>query len=183
MEYKQRLKEQIGVLEAYNRGVLFGNSPGATSWEIATLGLHAAIKGDVEKEQVSERGKYLATAFLISSDRRRYSELILLLKSDYAKQQNNYPKNITDIYGLMVAFESTRPTSVTRGDGDHGGGGGAGRKIEYWRCGGNHMKRDFPKRTKDKENKEKDREDVKNKRVEVTGGQVHAMFTSSGDVP
>ena len=55
-EYKQRFKEQIEVLEAYNGGVLFGNSQGATAREIATLGLDAETEGDVEKAQTSERG-------------------------------------------------------------------------------------------------------------------------------
>ena len=81
----------------------------------------------------------MATAFLLSSDRRRYSELILSLKNDYTKQQKNYPKTLTEMYGLMVDFEPTRYTSVsggrnggmnfgnvaaepgTEGDGDHGG--------------------------------------------------------------
>ena len=31
LEYKQRFKEQNEMLEAYNRGVLFGNSPGSTA--------------------------------------------------------------------------------------------------------------------------------------------------------
>ena len=72
------------MLEAYNRGVLFGNSPGATAREIATLGLETEIRADVEKAQVSARGKYLATAFLLSSERRRYGELVLSLNNDYA---------------------------------------------------------------------------------------------------
>ena len=46
-EYKQRFKEQIEVLEAYNGGVLFGNRPGATAREIATLGLNAEMEGDI----------------------------------------------------------------------------------------------------------------------------------------
>ena len=87
-EYKQRFKEKIKVLEAYNRGVLFGNSPGATAREIATLGLDAEIEVDVEKAQTLARGEYLATAFLLRLDRRRYGELILLLKNDYAKQHH-----------------------------------------------------------------------------------------------
>ena len=61
--YKQRFKEQIEVLEAYNRGVLFSNSPGAMAREITTLGLDAEIKAYVEKSQMSARGKYLVTAF------------------------------------------------------------------------------------------------------------------------
>ena len=115
--------------------------------EIATLGLDAEIKGDVKKAQASARGKYLATAFLLSSDRRRYSELILSLKNDYAKQQKNYPKTLTDMYGLMVAFDPTRATAVsggrndgmnfgnvtdepgTEGEGDHGGFSATTRKI------------------------------------------------------
>ena len=51
-EYKQMFKEQIEMLEAYNMGVLFKNSPGATTREIATLGLYAEIEADVEKPQV-----------------------------------------------------------------------------------------------------------------------------------
>ena len=83
---------------AYNEGVLFGNIPGAMAREIATLGLDADIGADVEKAQTLARGKYLATAFLLSLYRRRYGGLILTLKNDYAKQQKNYPKTLTDMY-------------------------------------------------------------------------------------
>ena len=56
-EYKQRFKEQIKVLEAYNGRVLFGNSPGATSREIDALGMDADIVGGVEKAQTLARSK------------------------------------------------------------------------------------------------------------------------------
>ena len=165
LEYTQRLKEHIEVLEAYNGGVLFSNSTVDTSQKIAKIVRDAEINWDMGKAQVSTRGKYLTTAFLISSDRHRYSEMILLLKNYYAKQQKNYPKTLTDMHGLMVAFKSTRPTPVsggrnegmnfrnvavesgTGGDGYHGGNGVIGRKLECWRCGGEHMKRDYPKLT------------------------------------
>ena len=57
-EYKQRFKEQIEVLEAYDGGVLFGNSPGDTARDIAMLELNADTEGDADKAQVSARGKY-----------------------------------------------------------------------------------------------------------------------------
>ena len=94
----------------------------------------------------------MVTAFLLSSDRRRYSDLIISLKKDNAKQQKNYPKTLTDMYGLMVAFEPTMATLVfggrnegmnfrnvaakpgTGGDGDNGGSGATARKVECWRC-------------------------------------------------
>ena len=91
LEYKKHFKEQIEVLEAYNRRVLFGNNPGATEKEIATLGLDAEIGSDVEKAQMSARGKYLATTFLLSLDRRRYGEIFLSLNNNYAKQQQKLP--------------------------------------------------------------------------------------------
>ena len=89
LEYKQQFKEQIEVNEVYNGRVLFGNRLGATARQISTLRLDADIRADVEKAQASARGKYLATSFLLNSDRRRYGELILSLKNGYAKQQNN----------------------------------------------------------------------------------------------
>ena len=103
------------MLEAYNGGVLFGNSLGSTAREIATLGLDAEIGGDVEKAQTSARRKYLATAFLLRLDRRRYGKLIISLKNDYVKQQKNYPKTLTGMYGLMVVFDPTRATAVSGG--------------------------------------------------------------------
>ena len=56
------------MLEAYNGGVLFGNSLRATAREIVILGMNAEIEGDVEKAHISARGKYLSTAVLLSSD-------------------------------------------------------------------------------------------------------------------
>ena len=37
LEYKQQFKEKIKVLEAYNRGIIFINSLGATTCEIKLL--------------------------------------------------------------------------------------------------------------------------------------------------
>ena len=110
----------------------------------------------------------MATALLLSLDRPRYGKLIISLKNDYAKKQKNYPKTFTDMYGLMATFDPTRATSVsggwsegvnfgnvaaepiTGGDRDHGRGRSTARNIECWRCGGDHMKRDCPKRAEEK---------------------------------
>ena len=62
----------------------------------------------MEKSQISVRGKYLATAFLLILDQR--------LKNNYAKKHRNYPRTLTDMYGLMVTFEPTRETPVAGGD-------------------------------------------------------------------
>ena len=69
----------------------------------------------MEKAQILARGEYLATAFLLSSDRCQYGELILSLKNDYTKQQRNDPRTLTDMYGIMVALDSTMATPVAGG--------------------------------------------------------------------
>ena len=157
------------MLEAYNGGVLFGNILRATAREIALLGLNMDTKGDVEKAHLSARGKYLATAFLLRLYMRQYGGLTLLLNKNYAKQQRNYPRILNGIYSLMVAFDPMRETPLAggrnesldfgnvvndfkgTGDGDHGSGGGIRRKLEYWHCGGEHLKSNFPKRVEEKE--------------------------------
>ena len=57
----------------------------------------------------------MATAFLISSDRRWYSELILLLKMGTKSRKITIQKTLMDMYRLMVAFDPTRPTAVYGG--------------------------------------------------------------------
>ena len=69
----------------------------------------------------------------------------------------------------------------TEGEGKHGGVSATSRKIECWRCGGDHMKRDCPKCAQEKEQKKKDEEDGKYKRTKATEGQLHTMFTSLGE--
>ena len=70
LENKQSFKDQIEVLEAYTRGLLFGNRLGDTAREITLLGLNVVTKGDVEKAQILARVKYLETVFLLRSDIR-----------------------------------------------------------------------------------------------------------------
>ena len=88
----------------------------------------------------------------------------------------------------MVAFYPTRETRVTRrsnkylnfgnvvvesettGDGDHDSSSGIGRKLEFWYCGGENLKRNCSKRAEEKLNNKKDDVGANNKRDEVTGG-------------
>ena len=53
--------------------------------------------------------------FLLSLDRHRYGELIISLKNDYARKQSNCPRTLTNMYGLMLVFNPTRKTPVSRG--------------------------------------------------------------------
>ena len=60
------------VIEAYNGGVPFGNSPRATARDLKLLKLGADAKEDAEKARESARSKYLRVAFLLIYDQHRY---------------------------------------------------------------------------------------------------------------
>ena len=72
-----------------------------------------------------------------------------------------------------------------------GGGCVAGRKLECWNCGGDYLKRNFPKRPEEKEKTKKDNgsewqarganDKHADRKTEVKGGQLHIMFTSLVD--
>ena len=67
-------------------GVVFVNILVATARNITLLRLNTESADNMYKAQISVRGRYMATAFLLSSDRRRYGDLILSLKTNYTKQ-------------------------------------------------------------------------------------------------
>ena len=67
-------------------------------------------------------------------------------------------------------FGNMAAKSGSVGGGDHVSGSGTVRKLECWRCGREHMKKDFPKRAKEKKKKRKYGEGVNNKHIEVMGG-------------
>ena len=92
---------------------MFGKTPRATDRDIKLLELDTNSKDNSKKAQTLEKGKCLATAFLLFPDRRQNGELILTLKNDYTKQQRNYSKTLTYIYGLMVNFYPTSVAVVT----------------------------------------------------------------------
>ena len=126
------------------------------------------------------------------------------MKNDYVKQKSNYPRTLINMYGLMGEFEPTRVTLVARGrnkglnfgnvvvysegtwNEDNGRGSGTGGKMEFWHCGGYHLKRNCPKRAEEKEKTKKDDAGVDDNgadgKTEFKGGQLHIMFTSLVDV-
>ena len=59
------------------------------------LGLNANSKENAEKVRTLARGKYLTAAFLLSSDMRRYGELILDLKIVTPNSNGIIPKRST----------------------------------------------------------------------------------------
>ena len=55
---------------------------------------------------------YLAWAFVINSDLRRYRHLIEELENDYTKGNDNYPRNMVKYYQLLNKYKQWNPRSI-----------------------------------------------------------------------
>ena len=55
--------------------------------------------------ETTSREIYLACAFVINSDLRRYGRLIEELENDYMKGNDNYPRNMVKAYQLLNEYK------------------------------------------------------------------------------
>ena len=59
--------------------------------------------------ETTARKIYLACAFVINSDLRRYRRLIEELENDYKKGNDNYPRNMVKAYQLLNEYKQWNP--------------------------------------------------------------------------
>jgi hypothetical protein len=87
----------------------------------ASAGLHAGIVIDIAtKKQIdltpasrdetiathaAAKERFLATSFLLNSDRSRYGRLIEEIENTYIQGQNRYPPTVTAAYNLLVNWK------------------------------------------------------------------------------
>ena len=62
---------------------------------------------DTQQETVETDGIqwYLALAFLIGSDQRRFGHLLKKLENDFSAGNDNYPKTLTDAYNMLLEWK------------------------------------------------------------------------------
>ena len=59
--------------------------------------------------ETTAREIYLACAFVINSDLRRYERLIEELENDYTKENDNYPRNMVKSYQFLNEYKQWNP--------------------------------------------------------------------------
>ena len=79
---------------------------------------------DYKKAAYIAREKFFAMAFLMSSDPRRYKNLLVELDNDHSKGTGNYPNTLTASYSLLVNYRSQSfqgNTHTSEGDDNNDG--------------------------------------------------------------
>jgi len=118
--YLEKFKSSVEVLETC--GGTIGESEimvQAAANDIAGETVDINMASDDDKASYAEgaRQRYLATAFILGSDRKRYKKLIQGLENDYLQGQDKYPRNLTGAYHLLLHWKHDLPQSGGRSDG------------------------------------------------------------------
>ena len=75
------------------------------------------VEADLQDDKINmiettTREIYLACAFLINSDLRRYGRLIEELENEYTKGNDNYPRNMVKSYQLLNEYKQWNPRAT-----------------------------------------------------------------------
>jgi hypothetical protein len=103
--FLERYQNNIDVIE--HCGGSIGVEPILVENILTELGLTMSTASTVEATAAGNvaQESYLASAFLLASDRTRYGKLLEDLENDYLQGRDNYPKTLTGAYNLLVNWK------------------------------------------------------------------------------
>ena len=89
-------------------GGAIGEHPALAKAALAPLTLGTASATEKKEAMAQAKEQYLATAFIMGADRRRYGSLIEDLENQYAKTKEQWPQTLTDAYALLCNWRQDR---------------------------------------------------------------------------
>ena len=104
-EYMEKFQNMVDVIE--HSGGSVGHQPGILE-EVADgkkIDLKTASNDDIAELKKTAQEQYLATAFLLSSDRGRYGRLLEDLENDFLQVQDHWPKTLTAAFNLLTNWK------------------------------------------------------------------------------
>ena len=115
--YYEKFKTAVEVVKEMNGSL--GRDMGMTLYHLQKNNLTWEGATMKEKELASDQGHegYMATAFILGSDRRRYGRYIEDLQNDFLQGQDNYPASLVSAYNILLGWkcDPRNMIQVTRG--------------------------------------------------------------------
>ena len=115
-QYLERFQNLLHVVEQYKGSI--GADPGLVHRELERNNIkvgviHVLGNKVYEKYKEAAYNRYIAQAFLMQSDMKRYKTLVTDLANSFTTGTDKYPKNLTAAYNLLINYEidSTKQTS------------------------------------------------------------------------
>ena len=113
-DYFDRFMNLVDMAESYDAKLydqaMFKTAQDSTVYSTTA---EADIQDDkIKMIEKTAREIYLACAFVINSDLRRYGRLIEELENDYTKGNDNYPCNMVKCYQLLNGYKQWNPRAT-----------------------------------------------------------------------
>ena len=101
-EYHEKFKSLVSAYEGCGGSV--GNDKGLIVEYLVRMGTYFANAdaNDVKAAKKGAREEYMATLFIVNSDKSRFGNLIQELENDFVKSNDNYPGTLTGAYTLLA---------------------------------------------------------------------------------
>ena len=101
-EYHEKFKSLVSAYEGCGGSV--GNDKGLIVEYLVRMGTDVANAdaNDVKAAKKGAREEYMATLFIVNSDKSRFGNLIQELENDFVKSNDNYPGTLTGAYILLA---------------------------------------------------------------------------------
>jgi hypothetical protein len=91
-------------------GGTFGTEQALVDYSAKALGFGEDYHDEADKMEDAKRAsrqRFLATAFILNSDRLRYGELIRELANGFVKGRNEYPEDLLSAHKLLVKYQTS----------------------------------------------------------------------------
>jgi hypothetical protein len=106
-QYLEKFQTNVAIVDQFGGNI--DRNTGAVRAELELAGFtDQTTAGNEDKLAATQRAKdkYLAVAFLCSSDKARYTTLLEDLGNAYLYGTNSYPVNVTSAYNLLVHYKN-----------------------------------------------------------------------------
>ena len=107
-QYLERFQNLLDVVQQYKGSI--GKDPGLVHEEMERNKIKVSIIHKLgnnvhEKYKDSAYHRYIALAFLMQSDMKRYKILVTDLVNAFTTGTDNYPSNLTAAYNLLINYK------------------------------------------------------------------------------
>jgi hypothetical protein len=107
-DYHATFVNLVNAIEHF--GGTFGTEQALMDYSAKALGFGEEYHDEAEKSDEAKRAsrqRFLATAFIMNSDRIRYGELIRDLANSFVKGRNEYPEDLVSAHKLLVEYQTS----------------------------------------------------------------------------
>jgi hypothetical protein len=145
-EYFEKFKDNVATAER------LGSEIGVQTQRVNVIVNNIAVdtdnptRAEINRAKAIAKDGYLATCFLMNSDRKRYGGLIRDIENEHTRGTDSYPNTLTEAYDYLVNYKGNRTNSNDSEEGglsfyndganEHGGRGGRGGRGRGGRSGG-----------------------------------------------